>query len=86
MINVNGMVGSISAVARMMNSTADVISAIKNVKQANDKIREAINSKDSKKQNKVQEKDKIVTAKDVMQEMYRDGMNETEIGDRQNIS
>ncbi len=82
MINVNGMVGSISAVARMMNSTADVISAIKNVKQANDKIREAINSKDSKKQNKVQEKDKIVTAKDVMQEMYRDGMNETEIGDR----
>lgn len=29
MINVNGMVGSISAVARMMNSTADVISAIK---------------------------------------------------------
>lgn len=82
MINVNGMVGSISAVARMMNSTADVISAIKNVKQANDKIREAINSKDSKKQNKIQEKDKIVTAKDVMQEMYRDGMNETEIGDR----
>ena len=82
MINVNGMVGSISAVARMMNSTADVISAIKNVKQANVKIREAINSKDSKKQNKVQEKDKIVTAKDVMQEMYRDGMNETEIGDR----
>ena len=82
MINVNGMVGSISAVERMMNSTADVISAIKNVKQANDKIREAINSKDSKKQNKVQEKDKIVTAKDVMQEMYRDGMNETEIGDR----
>ena len=82
MINVNGMVGRISAVARMMNSTADVISAIKNVKQANDKIREAINSKDSKKQNKVQEKDKIVTAKDVMQEMYRDGMNETEIGDR----
>lgn len=82
MINVNGMVGSISAVARMMNSTADVISAIKSVKQANDKIREAINSKDSKKQNKVQEKDKIVTAKDVMQEMYRDGMNETEIGDR----
>ncbi len=82
MINVNGMVGSISAVAKMMNSTADVISAIKNVKQANDKIREAINSKDSKKQNKVQEKDKIVTAKDVMQEMYRDGMNETEIGDR----
>mgnify|MGYP000267426030 FL=1 len=71
MINVNGMVGSISAVAKMMNSTADVISAIKNVKQANDKIREAINSKDSKKQNKVQEKDKIVTAKDVMQEMYR---------------
>lgn len=82
MINVNGMVGSISAVAKMMNSTADVVSAIKNVKQANDKIREAINSKDSKKQNKVQEKDKIVTAKDVMQEMYRDGMNETEIGDR----
>ena len=82
MINVNGMVGSISAVSKMMNSTADVISAIKNVKQANDKIREAINSKDSKKQNKVQEKDKIVTAKDVMQEMYRDGMNETEIGDR----
>ena len=82
MINVNGIVGSISAVAKMMNSTADVISAIKNVKQANDKIREAINSKDSKKQNKVQEKDKIVTAKDVMQEMYRDGMNETEIGDR----
>ena len=67
MINVNGMVGSISAVAKMMNSTADVISAIKNVKQANDKIREAINSKDSKKQNKVQEKDKIVTAKDVIQ-------------------
>ena len=33
MINVNGMVGSISAVAKMMNSTADVISAIKNVKQ-----------------------------------------------------
>lgn len=82
MINVNGMVGSISAVAKMMNNTADVISAIKNVKQANDRIKEAINSKDSKEQNKVQEKDKIVTAKDVMQEMYRDGMNETEIGDR----
>lgn len=82
MINVNGMVGSISAVAKMMNSTADVISAIKNVKQANDRIKEAINSKDSKKQNKIQEENKIVTARDVMEEMYRDGMNETEIGDR----
>ncbi len=82
MINLNGMVGSISAVAKMMNSTADVISAIKNVKQANDRIKEAINSKDSKKQNKIQEENKIVTARDVMEEMYRDGMNETEIGDR----
>ena len=82
MINVNGMVGSISAVAKMMNSTADVISAIKNVKQANDRIKEAINSKDSKKQNKIQEENKIVTARDVMEEMYRDGMNETEICDR----
>lgn len=82
MINVNGMLGSISAVAKMMNSTADVISAIKNVKQANDRIKEAINSKDSKKQNKIQEENKIVTARDVMEEMYRDGMNETEIGDR----
>ena len=82
MINVNGMVGSISAVAKMMNSTADVISAIKNVKQANDRIKEAINSKDSKKQNKIQEENKIVTARDVMEEMYRDGMNETEISDR----
>lgn len=82
MINLNGMVGSISAIAKMMNSTADVISAIKNVKQANDRIKEAINSKDSKKQNKIQEENKIVTARDVMEEMYRDGMNETEIGDR----
>ena len=82
MINVNGMVGSISAVAKIMNSTADVISAIKSVKQASDKIKEAINSKDSKEQNKTQEENKIVTARDVMEEMYRDGMNETEIGDR----
>ena len=36
----------------------------------------------AKKQNKIQEENKIVTARDVMEEMYRDGMNETEIGDR----